>query len=138
MKRITKLTLILGVLISMILLQNCQKRKKDENNFEVSYINENIKPGNNFYKFANDGWMKDHPLPEDESRFGSFDLLAKETKKKVRGILEEYGQGDYSKGSIEQKIGNFYKLGMDVEKIEKQGINPLKEEIKRIKSIQNN
>jgi putative endopeptidase len=137
MKRITKLTLLVLAMISIISLQNCQKVQKEEKNLNVEYINENIDPGNNFYKYANDGWMKAYPIPDDESRFGSFDLLGKETKKKVRNILEEFSRGDYEKGSIEQKIGDFYKLGMNTEQIEKQGIKPLEAEIERIKSIEN-
>src|SRR6056297_1390623 len=137
MKKLTKLTLLVLATISIISLQNCQKVQKEEKNLNVEYINENIDPGNNFYKYANDGWMKAYPIPDDESRFGSFDLLGKETKKKVRKILEEFSRGDYEKGSIEQKIGDFYKLGMNTEQIEKQGIKPLEAEIERIKSIEN-
>jgi putative endopeptidase len=109
---------------------------KEEKNLNVEYINDSIDPGNNFYRFANDGWMEAHPLPEDESRFGSFDLLRKNTMKKVKTILQDCAEGDPQKGSIEQKIGDFYSLGMDTEKIEKQGISPLKEELKSIRAIQ--
>ncbi len=113
----------------------CTKQTPEKKDLNVDYIDVSVKRGNDFYQFANAGWMEANPLPADESRFGSFDLLAKETKKKVKTILEESAQGDFEEGSIEQKIGDFYMLGMDLEKINKEGINPIKPELQRIESI---
>ena len=110
--------------------------EKEEKNLKVEYINDSIDPGDNFYQFANDGWMEAHPLPEDESRFGSFDLLRKNTREKVRNILEESASGDYKEGSIEQKIGDLYSLGMDTEKIKQQGLKPIEDDLKAIEAIQ--
>lgn len=122
--------------ISM-LFGSCQgPGEKEEKNLKVEYINDSIDPGDNFYQFANDGWMEAHPLPEDESRFGSFDLLRKNTREKVRNILEESASGDYEEGSIEQKIGDLYSLGMDTEKIKQQGLKPIEDDLKAIEAIQ--
>jgi len=115
--------------------QNTEEKKVQD--LKVSYINEDVDPGNNFYRFANAGWMEAHPLPDDESRFGSFDLLAKETKKKVRVLVEESASAEAEKGSIEQKIGDFYSTGMDTEKIQAQGLEPIKEKLERIRTIEN-
>ncbi|MGM0530156.1 MAG: M13 family metallopeptidase [Bacteroidota bacterium] len=120
-----------------IFMSSCQgPGEQEEKNLKVEYINDSIDPGDNFYQFANDGWMDEHPLPEDESRFGSFDLLRRNTKHKVKNILEECAEGDYKSGSIEQKIGDLYSLGMDTNKIDRQGIQPIEEDLKSIEAIQ--
>jgi putative endopeptidase len=97
-----------------------------------------INPGHDFYHFANGGWMKNNPLPDEFSRYGSFDKLAEENQKMVRSIVEEAAEMNSTSDNIDFKVGLFYKEGMDTEKIEKQGAEPLKEIIKiidRAKSI---
>ena len=130
--------LLLAIMVaSTLFFGSCNKQdQKKEKDLNVDYINTEVDPGNNFYKFVNDGWMEANPIPADESRFGSFDLLRKKTKEKVKGILEECKNSDSEKGTIEQKIGDFYELGTDTEKIEKQGLQPLEKELAKIKAIQ--
>jgi len=136
MKRNVNFLLISIMLTSVLFFGSCsQDSQKKEKDLNVDYISTDVNPGDNFYKFVNEGWIKEHPIPDDESRFGSFDLLAKKTKEKVKVILEECRDKDAEKGSIEQKIGDFYELGMDTNKIEQKGLKPLEEELSRIESI---
>ncbi|MFP4525000.1 MAG: M13 family metallopeptidase [Bacteroidales bacterium] len=123
------------IMTTALLFSACKNDNKKD--LDVSYINENVDPGDNFYKFANEGWEEAHPLPSDESRFGSFDLLDKETKKKVRTILEECANGEFDKNSNEHKIGTLYSLGMNTEKINKQGIEPILPDIRKINNLKN-
>ncbi len=129
--------LIAFAMIISMLLGSCQgPGETEEKNLKIKYINDSIDPGDNFYRFANEGWMEAHPLPKDESRFGSFDLLRKNTKQKVKNILEEAAEGQYESGSIEQKIGDLYSLGMDTQKIKEQGLKPIEDDMKAIEAIQ--
>lgn len=122
---------------AMTLITSCTKQKVNEKiTLDVSLIDTTFDPAKDFYHYANNGWMQKYPLPDDESRYGSFDQLGKETSKKVRSLLEELGQGNYEQGTIEQKIGDFYAMGMDSAKIEEQGLEPLKPEFEKIAAIQ--
>ena len=122
---------------AMTLTTSCTKQKVEEKiTLDVSLIDTTFNPAEDFYHYANNGWMQKYPLPDDESRYGSFDQLGKETSKKVRSLLEELGQGNYEQGTIEQKIGDFYAMGMDSAKIEEQGLKPLKPEFEKIAAIQ--
>lgn len=123
-------------IISMILITGCQQ-KAEKITLDVSLIDKSFDPANDFFHYANNGWLQKYPLPDDESRFGSFDQLGKETSQKVQTLLEELAKGNFEKGSIKQKIGDFYAMGMDTETIEKQGLEPLKPEFDRINAIQN-
>ncbi|MCT4647525.1 MAG: M13 family metallopeptidase, partial [Carboxylicivirga sp.] len=93
-------------------------------------------PGQNFYQYANGGWMKQHPLPDDKSRYGSFDVLAEESKEKVKTIIEKAAAEKGAKGSISQKIGDFYNAGMDIEAINKAGNTPIQPMLKKINAIE--
>jgi len=103
----------------------------DMNNFDLS-----VKPDEDFYKYANGGWMKNNPIPADESRWGSFNELIEHNRSILRDILEDAAKQTNAKnGSNLQKVGDFYFTGMDEAAIEKNGAKPLDEEFKRIAGI---
>jgi len=136
MKIKSTLKLALVAIISMVLTTACNQQKADEKiTFDVSLIDTSINPANDFYHYANNGWIKNNPLPDDESRYGSFDQLAKETSMKVQTIVEDLAKQKFEDGTIEQKISDFYSVGMDTTKINKLGISPLKDELETINSF---
>ncbi len=132
-----KLTLKLATIaiITMVFTNSCQQKLEEKITLNVSQIDTTVDPAEDFYHFANNGWMKENPLPDDESRYGSFDQLGKETSMKVQTLLEDLAAGSHEQGTIEQKISDFYALGMDTVKIEEQGIEPLNPEFEKIASI---
>ena len=94
--------LFIGVIFS------CKKVTKEKITFDVSLIDTTFDPAQDFFRFANNGWMQKYPIPADESSYGTFNQLRKETNMKVQVLLEEFAKGGFEKGSIEQKIGDFY------------------------------
>lgn len=101
----------------------------DEKNF-----NRNVRPQDDFYQFANGGWQKNNPLPAAYSRFGSFDQLAENNNKRINSILDGLKKKTYAKGSLEQKLSDFYKLALDVDSRNKNGIAPVKPLIDKIEA----
>ena len=89
-------------------------------------LDKTVKPADDFYQFATGGWQKNHPLPAAYSRFGSFDQLAEDNNKRINDILAELQKKTYKKGTIEQKLSDFYKQALDVESRNKAGIAPVK------------
>lgn len=92
-----------------------------EANFDKS-----VRPADDFYQFATGGWQKKHPLPAAYSRFGSFDQLAEDNNKRINTILGELQKKTYKKGTMEQKLSDFYKLAMDADRRNKEGVKPVK------------
>lgn len=84
-----------------------------------------VKPQDDFYQYANGGWMKANPLPDEYSRYGSFDKLQEDNDKMLHSLLNELAKVKNQQGSIAQKIGDFYAAGMDSAKIEKEGFKPI-------------
>ena len=95
-----------------------------------------VKPGDNFYQYANGGWLKNNPIPADKSRFGAFEELDEENTTQLHGIMEEAAADQTAQsGSVKQKIGDFYKSGMDSAKIEKDGIKAIQIDLDQIDAI---
>lgn len=95
-----------------------------------------VKPQDDFYRYANGGWMRNHPLPEEYSRYGSFDKLQEDNDKRLHDLVEELAKGQGDNNAVGKKIGDFYASGMDTALIEKEGIQPLKSYFDRINQLQ--
>ena len=102
----------------------------------MSNLDKTAKPADDFYQFATGGWQKNNPLPAAYSRYGSFDQLQENNNKRINSILGELQKKSYKKGSIEQKLSDFYKLAMDVDRRNKEGVAPVKPLLNEIAAAQ--
>ena len=91
----------------------------------TTMADDNIRPGDDFFQYSCGDWMKQHPLPAAYSRYGTFDQLQEDNDKRINAILTELLNGTYPQGSIEQKLSDLYKLAMDSERRNKEGVSPL-------------
>ena len=99
-------------------------------------LDKSVKPADDFYQFATGGWQKNHPLPAAYSRYGSFDLLQEDNNKRINSILSDLQKKSYKKGTIEQKLSDFYKQALDVETRNKAGIAPVKPVLDEMEAAQ--
>ena len=97
-----------------------------------------VRPGDDFYDYACGGWVKKHPLPAAYSRYGSFDQLQESNDKRINGILAELQNGTYEEGTIEQKLGDFYRLAMDSVRRNQEGVAPVMPLIRRLEAAKTN
>lgn len=109
-------------LVAMPLSGSAQEQHKT--GIVLSNLDQTVSPADNFYQFACGGWMKNNPLPAAYSRFGSFDQLAQDNNKRINDILSELLNNSYQKGTVEQKLSDFYKLAMDSVRRNKDGVKP--------------
>jgi len=94
-----------------------------------------VKPGDNFFEYADGNWVKNNPIPPKETRWGSFGILHQENTEKLLNLLAEVGKTTHPKGSLEQRVGDLYASGMDSLTIEKRGYEPIKPALTRIDKI---
>ena len=111
------------------------------NDKEPKYIDKanmdlSVKPGDNFYLYANGNWIKRNPVPGSKTRWGSFDELREESSKRMRALLEDAAKNS-SKDRLNQVIGDFYSSGMDSLAIEKRGYQPIEADLKHVDNISN-
>ena len=95
-----------------------------------------IQPGDDFFEFANGGWLKNTKIPNDKSRWGSFNQLIEDNNDRLHTILENLAKNtDAKKGSKEQNIRDLYKSGMDTAAINAAGIKPINPILEKIDKI---
>jgi len=102
---------------------------------DLSAIDASVRPGDDFFAYANGGWYERFTIPEDKSSFGPFDRLDELSKERVRTIIEKAAAAHAPAGSPEQQIGDYYAAYMDQAAIEGNGLAPALGDLQRIAAV---
>lgn len=133
MRIIHKLSLIA---LSATFITGCTNKETTFSDPLATNRDTTVSPSGDFFLYANGGWFKKHPIPDSESSNGIFRTIQDTINAQVKSICEKSAKNTNAvKGSNEQKIGFFYASGMDTIAIEKAGLTPLADPIKRIDAI---
>ncbi len=128
--------LTLGYLIVVsISCNNAKNKNADKPDVLASNLDTTVFPGQDFFEYANGGWIKKNPIPGDQSSWGIGNLVIEENLKRLREISEKAATSGASKGTPEQKIGDFWTMAMDSAKIEADGLKPLQIWLDKINAI---
>ena len=99
---------------------------------DLSAANHAVKPGDDFFAYANGRWYDGFSIPADKASYGPFDRLDELSKQRVRGIIEAASAAHAPAGSPEQQIGDYYAAYMDQAAIEAHGLSPARPDLERI------
>ena len=119
---------VLSIALTSTMTINAQTPKGvDRNN-----LDESIAPQEDFYQYACGGWMKANPIKAEYSRFGTFDKLGESSREQVRSLIDNLDRKNAAPGSITQKIGDLYAMGLDSMRLNKEGAAPIMNDVKTI------
>ncbi len=122
--------------LAMGALTGCvNKEAKMTSGIKLENLDTTAVRGADFYQYACGGWMAAHPLTDEYSRFGSFDMLAENNREQLKGLIAEIAQGEHAQGTVAQKIADLYNLAMDTEKLNAEGISPIQADLDKIAAI---
>ena len=102
----------------------------DPSNFDLS-----VAPNADFYQYATGGWQKKNPLKPEFSRYGSFDVLRENNEKRINQLFQEMTRLETTPGSVEQKIADLYKMGLDSTRLNAEGAAPLAADLKLVDGL---
>jgi len=105
--------------------------------FDTAGMDRSVKPGDNFFEFANGNWARTTQIPADRSSWGGFGVLVDLSDQRTRTIIEESARSNGAPGSNARKVGDFYASFMDEAAIEAKGTAPLKPVLDRVAAIRN-
>ena len=94
----------------------------NQNNLDTS-----VSPKVDFYRYADGGWIKDHPLKADYASFGMFDFLRDEAREQLKDLILNLGENPEAKvqGTVAQKVNDVYNQVLDTERLNREGVSPI-------------
>src|SRR5262249_53125211 len=98
-------------------------------------MDRSIKPGDDFYHYANGGWLKASTIPAGQSAFDNRAFLFARNTQPVTGLMQEAAASSAAKGSLAQKVGDYFASFLDQSAIDAKGLAPLEGELAKISAI---
>ena len=125
------------LLIVCVMAASCNNKNNEVQKPDVlaADIDSSVNPADDFFSYANGKWIKNNPIPADQSGWGLFQVIPEETLQRLKNINDEAAKTSHTNGTAEQKIGDFWKAANDSAKIEQLGIAPLQPYLAKINSI---
>lgn len=125
-----KKSIILSMALMSALMVNAGSLDKgvDRNNLDLTTT-----PGTDFYQYACGGWMKAHPLDPQYARFGTFDQMAESSREQLKELVLNLSKQQNAKGTMAQKVGDIFNMGMDSTRLNSEGAKPLMKDIDFVK-----
>jgi len=112
-----------------------QSNRIASSGIDTTDLDPSVKPCEDFYRFANGGWIAKNPVPTDASSWGTPQIMRDRNLEQLRAILEAAQKSGASKGTNDQKIGDYYYSVMDSGTRNSADLKPLANWLKRIDDI---
>ncbi|MFZ4057839.1 MAG: M13 family metallopeptidase [Ferruginibacter sp.] len=114
----------------------CQTKSKEiKADILAANYDSTVSPGEDIFLYANGGWIKKNPIPDEESSWSIGNLVVEENTKRLRLLSEDAAKENAAVGTTSRKIGDFWKTAMDTVKIEKDGVAPLQTYFDKINAV---
>ena len=126
---------IILLLIPVMVLASCSQKQAGVPAINPADMDLSVKPGDNFFMYANGGWIKNNPLKPEYARFGSFDVLREQNVENLNALFSEMTELTPEPGSIDQKIVDLYKQGLDSTRLNAEGAAPLKKYLDELYAV---
>lgn len=132
---IMKKSIILSMALMCAMAVNAGDLDKgvNKNNLDFSTA-----PGQDFYQYACGGWMKANPLDPQYARFGTFDQMAEKSREQLKDLIINLSKQQNAKGTLAQKVGDIFNMGMDSVRLNNEGAQPLQKDIDYVKGVKIN
>ena len=102
---------------------------------DLKGIDHGVKPGDNFFRYANGDWLKTAKIPADRSSTGSFYKMFEQSEKNTAELIRNAGASHPAAGSNARRIADYYAAWMDTATIEKRGLSAIKPELAQVEAI---
>ena len=109
-----------------VLTVACSSPESAPSALDVTNLDTSVSPAEDFYEYATGGWQQKNPLKPEYSRYGVMDVISENNEKRLNDLFKSMGQMSPMPGSVEQKISDLYKMGLDSTRLNAEGPAPVK------------
>ena len=130
-----KIIIAITIVVTIAACTNNAATNNTKPDILTADMDSTVKPGDDFFDYANGGWIKRNPIPADQSSWGIGNLVIEENLKRLREISEKSAAANAAKGSNNQKIGDFWTMAIDSAKIEADGLKPIQALLDKLNAV---
>ncbi len=117
---------------------NAQTVDRTGHGIQLEYMDQSVKPGDDFFRYVNGSWFDKAEIPDDRNRWGSFDELRQNTDQDVLAILKNAAENkELDPNSDQMKAVNVFETYLDLETRNKLGIQPIQSTLNQINAVKN-
>ena len=120
---------------TVAIMASCQNQPDRVPAIDLTNLDPTAAPEVDFYQYATGGWQEKNPLKPEFSRYGSFDMLRENNEIRINELFSEMLDSKAAKGSVEQKIADLYRLGLDSTRLNAEGAAPIRPALDEIFAI---
>ncbi len=106
-----------------------------ESGIAVEHLSATVSPGEDFFLYANQGWLDTTEIPDDQSNYGSFGVLDEQVKENIAALIAEVSQAADGASRAAQQVGAFYQSHQAVEARDALGLGPIQPLLDRVASV---
>jgi endothelin-converting enzyme/putative endopeptidase len=133
-KFIASLLVFVGIaLVCAVVAQDAAQT--ETHGIQVANMDRSVKPGDDFFDYANGAWVKRTEIPNDRAGLGVFTKLGDLSNKRTADLIEELSKSNAATGSPQRKIADLYNSYIDEAGIEAKGLTPIKPHLDAIAAI---
>ena len=127
---------ILLTISTVALMASCnQKQAQTTPAIDRANFDETVALNEDFYQYATGGWQKANPLTPEYSRYGVFEVLAKNNELQINDLFSAMLESKAEVGTVEQKIADLYTMGLDSVRLNSEGVAPVKRDVDQIMAL---
>jgi len=129
--------ILISIITPFVLRAEPKQVAQNSSPIDPKNMDRSVKPGDDFFRYANGAWIKRTEIPPEYSRWGAFNELIERNNDALHTIADEASQMqvDPKLAPETQKVGDYYASGMDEQSIEAMRTKPLEEELGRIEAM---
>lgn len=126
---------VFSIMAAAMVLAGCGSRQEKVPAIDLANLDTSVSPGEDFYQYSTGGWQAAHPLSPEYARYGSFDMLRENNVERINSLFSDMTTLKAEPGSVEQKISDLYKMGLDSVRLNEEGAAPLRKYIESVYAV---
>lgn len=125
------------MILPALMVAACAPKQGKAPIFDPADMDLSVAPGENFYKYVNGGWQVNHPLKAEYSRYGAFDVVREANEIRLNDLFKSMSDMKTETGTVEQKITDLYKQGLDSTRLNAEGNTPILKYVQAVYDTKN-
>jgi hypothetical protein len=99
-------------------------------------MDRSVRPGDDFFRYANGQWFANMAIPADHVNVRTWTSVTDLAEQRTHELLEAIARGGHQAGSDDRKIADYYTSYLDESRIDRNGLAPVAESLRRLAAIQ--